>query len=112
MDIALEEWRHAVVLGSSTRMYPEGDDIITLADVRFAILVETLADKKFSIDLANSPHLNYIYYMPPTVAQIEREWGRYARLMKERQWEKEDNRLKGIVKPFSSGRFQVVDEQF
>lgn len=87
------------------------NDIITLADVRLAILAETLADEKFVSDIEESMPASLGSTRPPDVAQIEREWRRYAQHMEQRQREKEAFRHEGIVKPLISGKiYPELDE--
>lgn len=113
MNIVLGDEEHKLLVASATRMYPEGDDIITLADVRLAILAETLAEEKFhrEIDFPshNTGFVNSIS-RPKNFAEIEREWGRYAQLMKEKLRERDNYRREGAVKPMVSGRFIIPDE--
>lgn len=91
-------------------MQPGGDNHITVADVRLAILIETLFEESFSTSESTwEAPLFDPQSTPPTVAAIEREWKRYAQIRKEREIEKHNSRKEGVVKPLGSGRFPIAE---
>lgn len=86
-----------VTIGASTRIHPEGDNIITLADIRLAIVAETLSDK------SGAPVYAPFKTRSITVADIEHDLEQYKKETREKQRKKAENRKKGVIKPFSLG---------
>lgn len=91
-----------VTIGASTRIHPEGDNIITLADIRLAIVAETLFCERFS-DKSGAPVYAPFKTRSITVADIEHDLEQYKKETREKQRKKAENRKKGVIKPFSLG---------